>query len=132
MVLVVAGPQSTSGESLTLHGLSCALAAAGQQQQPGFVCPGLCRTCTQSAQRSSCVSSVMWAGESGAVLLQFYCSFIRVMLRMSHRANCARLYVRFASFLRCVSASWSIRVAVLLVHFLPGWLAVSNTAAGVH
>ena len=132
MVLVVAGHQSTSGESLTLHGLSCALAAAGQQQQPGVVCPGLCRTCTQSAQRSSCVRSVMWAGEVGAVLLQFYCSFMRVMLRISLRANCARLYVGCAFFIHCMSASWSIRVAVLLGHFLPGWLTASSTGAGVH
>ena len=132
MVWVVAGPQSTSGESLTLHGLCSALAAAGQQQQPGFVCPGLYCTCTQSAQRSSCVSSVMWAGEGGAVLLRFDCSFMRVMLSMSHRASCARLYVRFESFLHCVSAPWSIRVAVLLGHFLPGWLAASSTSAAVH
>ena len=72
MVLVVAGPPSTTGDALTLHGLSCALVVPWQQQQPGFVCPGLCRTCTQSAQRSSGVSSVMWGGEGGAVLLQFY------------------------------------------------------------
>ena len=62
----------------------------------------------------------------------YCCSFMRVMLRMSHRANCARLYVKHASSLHCVSASWSMRVAVLLVHLLPGWLAVCSTAADVH
>jgi hypothetical protein len=52
-------PPDISGDTLTFHGVSCALAAPWQQQQSWFVCPGLCRTCAQSVQRSACVRGVV-------------------------------------------------------------------------
>lgn len=52
---VVAGLPSTTGDTLTCHGVSCAFEAPWQQPQPRLVCLGWYHTCMHSAQRSCCV-----------------------------------------------------------------------------
>lgn len=117
----------SSQDTLTMRVMSCALAAPWQQQQPGFVCPGSCRTCPQSAQRSACVRGVMWEGRREVL---YCCSWLGRLWGLSHRPTCARHVFEFVFFLHCLNAPWSSRVAVLLVGLLPGWLALCNLAAG--
>src|SRR5512135_211688 len=101
MVWVAAGPQSASGDTLTLHLLSCAVAAPWQQQQSWVVCPWLCRTCMRSAQRSGRVGGLVWGGMGGVDLVQFPAT----AERLSYGAACACYLVGFVlslHYLHCM------------------------------